>query len=240
MTLLQRCVAISEKLAQVESIQRNAHQRAAIDKRLEEWRPCLASLETARTRLSWVGLNAQEVPAASTALSRVRSLAAEAAGLLAETSNVGALAQGDLWTRLLRTSDGATSTLNEAAQLAWSSTVSGYGVTEAPLDLRSRLPQTPSNAEAMVRYEERYAIYARLANQKSPKSADDVRALREAVGSLRETYAGLRFDVPAEVEAFFKAVNAGGAGLELLTETVRAWLHDNDQLDRYVVRSLAR
>lgn len=240
MTLTERCAAVSATLARVEAARRNTHQRAAIEQRVREWRACFDPLESARKKLSWVGLDVQEVSGALTGWDYLRTLANEVAGRLAETSDVGVLSEEDLWTRLLQTAKRLTSDFDEEVQRAWRSIVSSHGELETPLDVRYRLPQTPGNTDAMADYETQYSIYTRLANQKVPRNADDFRVLSAAVQSLRDVYAELRFTVPADVEAFFKAVNSSGAGLELFTDTVRAWLQDNGQLSRYVIRSIAR
>ena len=237
MKLADRCAAVATSLVKVDAASRNANQRAAVEIRAREWNTRRSELEGVQKRISLVGLKSSDIPAAANTVNHLRSLAVEAAARLAESGDVSTLPNDDLWTRLLTTAEGVQEALSNAGQEAWRSLVSSIGTVEVPHEVRARLPMTtPPNAEVFAQYEAQHAVYSRIANQKLPTSADDTQTLRDAVATMRLLYGRLQFDVPEDVEAFFRAVNSGGAGLELLTDVVRNWLEKSGQIGRFLIK----
>ena len=57
--------------------------------------------------------------------------------------------------------------------------------------------------------------------------------MRSLAKELIETAKGLDYNVPTEVERFLEAVESGGAALDLVTDTVKAWLTANDAFASY-------
>lgn len=239
MTMLDRANAIETKMGLIAIARKTTNQRAAIQTRVQEWNLRLASITSLRTKHSWLGSTQAPQSKFVDEFPAVVALSAEARKRFAEGEGVEALAEGSLWTRLINATDAAIKTMEETLQSGWRQFVDGHGVIETPATLRGRLPQSPGNKQAMTGYDAQHATYARLANQKVPRSADDPQTLATAIGVLRQTFAGFQFDVPPDVEVFYKAVDAGGAGLNLLTREVLDWLQVNGQTDRYVVRGNA-
>ncbi|NNU44776.1 hypothetical protein [Ramlibacter montanisoli] len=106
--------------------------------------------------------------------------------------------------------------------------------------LRATASPLPQNDALLADYEAQYRAASRLASMENPRSASDPEAFAQAIDSCKEIAGRLRFDAPTDVEEFFRALNAGGASLALVTPTVLAWLSKNDQLGRYIVRSCVR
>lgn len=237
MTMLERANAIIFKMEQVTVARKTTHQRAAIQQRLSEWNERLRDLENLREKLAWLRSPADTQRQFPEEFPAVHALTVEAVNRLKEGSGVDALTEDALWTRLISTASSATAGLNETLQSAWGQKADSHGVVESPAGLRGRLPQTPSNGEAMARYSAQHGIYARLVNQKEPRSVNDPQTLAAAVVGLRQIFTELDFDAPPDVDAFFKAVDAGGASLPMLTRPVLDWLQANGQMDRFTVRS---
>jgi hypothetical protein len=61
--------------------------------------------------------------------------------------------------------------------------------------------------------------------------------LSQIIATSREELAKIQFDVPPEVQRFFQAIQLGNATLAVLTSGVLEWLAENEQLDRYQMRS---
>lgn len=240
MTILERCAAVAEALTRVEVVRKNAHQRASIEQRSQEWTSRMARLSSTRVKASWLGLEPSSVPAFTDAWQKVRGLAGTAANRLAESEDAASLSADASWVQLLSAAGTANDALEDAVKCAWRALIAEGGAVEPPSALKSRIAQTPRNNEGMSSYEQHHAAYARLVSQGMPKTADDPRALADALRGCRNAFHALEFDVPTEVEMFFKAVNAGGANLELLTPVVLDWLQRNSQVARYVVKGVSR
>jgi hypothetical protein len=236
-TLIQRCTTANADLERVEIARRNASARALIQQRAKEWEEHLVNLNAARERAVWMALTRAELSAMVACLNQLRRNAAEALARLKAGEDVSTLTSDSLWTRLLQSTEGVTNALDDAVKIAWRGFLEAQGSLSAPSDLQSQLPSTPTNVQALSAYRAAYATYGKLAAQQMPRSAEDKASLLAALAACRAEMAKMQHDVPADVEAFFRAVYSNSATLASLTPGVLQWLADNGQLHRYLVRS---
>lgn len=240
MSLLDKCALILGTLNQVEIARRNASQRAAIEQRVREWSDRTSKLDRARERAKLIDLPDYQAEASRTEWKKTRDLAAAAADRLAETGDASSLSRDPLWTQLLASAQAAAESTENAIAVAWQKFVQEHDPMESAADVRGRLSLTPENEQALRDYEAVYATYSRLSSQAGPRTPNDRQVFLETLSQCRQVFQRFQFDVPSDVGAFFRAVNSGGASLNLMTPVVMQWLADNHQLGRYVVRSLGR
>jgi len=146
------------------------------------------------------------------------------------------LTQGKHWNNLLASLDSAIATVETSQRHDWSTYVANHLFGGLPPERRKvGLVQTPDNKAALERYTRLYERFARYRNT-IPVTAE---ALDE-VHRCSDELAQITFEehVPKNVEAFINAV-PNGAGLELLTPEVLAWLREHELLGSYVVRARA-
>ena len=235
-TILERCQAVNEIVSQVVSARKLQHARARLERRTREWADKRAKLTASRGRAEWVGLQPGAVVAFLQKRDQLATHAKEAVVRLSGGEDVTALTEDPLWTKLLKSAEGAADSLEEAVRQAWRGIVEGAGTLEEPAGLEATLPQTPANKQALDAYRLKYRDYKKLADQVVPRSATDRESLEHAVRECRSALSTVQRQVPKEVDEFFRAVDGYTATLALVTPQVLRWLEDNGQLARYQVR----
>lgn len=240
MNIMELCSGLESTLAQLEAARRGAQDGEAIDQRIQQWDGKLGDLEAARQRAEWLSVDLSQMASYQEQFTRTRQLAQEAAQRLAQRPDIEALTEGDLWVRLLQTAQKTASDAWDQVKGAWALRVQEFRQLTPSHQLRATASPLPQNDALLADYEAQYRAASRLAGMENPRSASDPDAFSQAIDSCKEIAGRLRFDAPTDVEEFFRAINAGGASLTLLTPAVLAWLSENDQLIRYVVRSSGR
>ena len=240
MTLLDMCKGLETTLSQLELARRGASDGAAIDQRLQQWNAPLGELRSARKRSGWLQMDLAQINSYPEQLERTRQLANEAADRLDANPDINSLTEQDLWVRLLQTTEKTGVILQDAIKERWRQQTADFQQLTPFHQLRSAASPVPQNDAPLRVYESNYSTAARIAGTESPRAQVDVDALANCVAACRSAAADLRFDAPGEVADFFRAVNAGGASMTLVTPAVLQWLSGNDQLSRYTVRGNSR
>jgi hypothetical protein len=240
MNMTELCSTLESTLKQLEVARRGAQDGEAVDHRARQWSERLGDLQSARERADWLHVDLSQVALYSEQFTYTQQLAKEAVQRLEQRSDIGALTEGDLWVRLLETAQKTANATLEQVKRSWTLKAEEFRQLTPSHQLRATASPLPQNDTLLSDYEVQYRVASRLAGQEGPKSAADPEAFSQAIETCGGLAAKLRFDAPKEVEEFFRAINAGGAALTLVTPTVLAWLADNDQLGRYTVRSSAR
>jgi hypothetical protein len=235
------CKSLESTLAQLEAARRGAQDGEAIDQRMQQWKSELADLQSSRQRADWLRIELSQVPLYPEQFAYTRQLAEQAAQRLEVRLDIEALTEEDLWVRLLQTAQKTAGTAWAQVKHTWVQRVEEEFRQLTPShQLRATASPLPQNNALLADYEVHYRAASRFAAMEVPKSAGDPEAFTNSIDTCRSVAAKLRFDAPAEVEVFFRAINAGGASLALVTPTVLAWLAENDQLGRYTVRGSGR
>jgi hypothetical protein len=240
MNLLQMCQGLDNSLLELEMARRGAHDGAAINERNQQWLAELASLQRAKLGRDWLQFVIDKDAPYNNQIIETAQLAEEAANRLEENSNVECLTEGDLWIRLLQTTNTTAKTLFDLVKLNWIDEISIFHKLTPYNQLRSTASILPQNLSPLNDYETNYKIAERLSKQDSPKTEQDITQFKQSVKNCIDAAAKLCFDAPDEVIEFFRAVNTGGASLNLVTPVVLTWLKDNDQLLKYIVRGNGR
>jgi hypothetical protein len=240
MSLTELCANLDSTLAQLAVAREGAQDGEAIDQRMRQWQEKVGELQSARTRADWLAVDLSHAAPYPEQLAYTRQLAQQAAERLEQRMNVATLTEENLWVRLLQTTQKAADCALEQVRHAWKQKVEEFRLLIAFHQLQATASPLPQNEALLAEYEVLYRSASRLAALEVPKSAGDPDALAQAIDRCKALAAQLRFDAPKDVEEFFRAINAGGASLALVTPTVLTWLADNEQLGKYTVRSANR
>lgn len=128
--------------------------------------------------------------------------------------------------------------LNEHTSTAWREYIRGL---KAQWEVDQKLFSTLSHQEEQRKIQQHYSeLVAQFTNSSRglPKTTEEfevVIALHEQLCQQREA---LKLDVPEDVNIFLKAVAGQGATIDMLTENVRTWLTEEDDLTRYRIKRL--
>lgn len=239
MNLLEYCTNLNATLVQLEAARRGVQDVQAIDQRTQQWNEKLSDLLSARQRADWLQVDVSQLASFREKYAYTQQLAQQAAQRL-EQSAIETLTEENLWVRLLQTAASSADFLGEQVKSAWTKKVEAMQELSHFQQLRATASPLPENQSLLDEYETQYRLASRLASLEVPKSVSDPETFAQALASCINLAARLKFDAPKDVEEFFRAINAGGASLALVTPTVLKWLADNDHLGRYTVRSSGR
>ncbi|ODV42718.1 hypothetical protein AWV79_24160 [Cupriavidus sp. UYMMa02A] len=234
-TLLEEAQKAHAGLEKVRMANQMRHQLAVIQHRTGEWAKHKQQHAQLQPKTGYLPMDESAVAQLAKANESVRALCTQAHQRLKESQNVEVLSNDDLWLRLLGAAEQANKVFADAIRAAWSMLIRELGDLESLTAISSRIPATPANEKALASYRELFGRYAALKSAEMPASAASAGQLRECVAQLREIHSSLT-PAPASVQKFFKAVDAGGASLDLITEEVLAWLKSHDDWARFVVR----
>lgn len=173
------------------------------------------------------------IPAASPAtLDSARRRAAALVMKFRAEKKAVVLKKGTGWTHLIRDVNAASRDVAEMVVKTWKAYRQEVFTGEAPGVLKGHIALTPANGAAFKRYEQLYQAF-KVEFERPPASRASIERARSLAAQLTDTVKEFDFDVPAEVKRFLEAVQSGGAALDLLTDTVRIWLSDNNALATY-------
>ena len=238
-TLMQRSETLQGKIKSLVEARGIASDLAHIQQRTQEWHTHYSQLTGLCSQTTPLTLASQDAATIATKKSAFRLNAQKVLSRLLEKRDIKELTRDAAWTRLLGSCQGLTTELDAAGRRAWQAYLEQLGTLEDPATLRSRTPQTPSNAEVLEAYKASYAAFATIARLKLPRSADDLVQISAHVKSCRQAFERIAFDLPHEVKAFYDAINAGTATLTHVTPTVANWLGEQGYLGRFRVRNAA-
>jgi hypothetical protein len=240
MSLKNQAEGLAVRLAVLKERGRRQHDARALDHRRKEWRELWSGLEAAINQLDWMGLKQVGLEEHRSQVSTARGLILRAEEALSAGADNAALTEGGAWAKLQKAINKTVEVLKEAVGIGWKQLVRDAGEFRAPEAIETSLPMSrPGNRATMAAYREAYGAYSRLRRQQAPNGPEDVVRLRELAERLAETVSQFNFEqLPEAVRLFFAAIDSGqGAPLRLLTREVHEWLDEQEQLDKFVVKS---
>lgn len=234
-SLLSRSQMARENLQKAQIANQIRHQVSSIQNLHATWSERKRKVGEVVEKLSWLRIAVAEEPDLQMAQEVLRGLAGDAWTLLSNTDDVQAVSKGDLWTRLLNSAAGMTTKTETVVRQVWALRIEESGVVDSPERIEEQMPKSPANMSTLQDYKQLYERYKVLRTQFSPKSSEDLTALRESALQLQELLQKIDLELPDDVRKFYRGLNCG-AGLELLTPTVLSWLKEKDDISRFVVR----
>jgi len=233
MALLDRCRSLRERIAKHDSLRR-AHKEA------EAFRDRANALEGIQRELSGAmrkvevlcvkGLEVAKLPDPTAALAARDEYVAE----LSDSSS-----EGGNYSRFKRSVDKATREVGAAVSKALETVKRDLPTIEEAFLKQVELIPTYAEQVARIR-KERDVLFAKA--DPAGMSPEELAAFLDRRDDLRKLADLLKpTEFPKEVLDFFRAARQqDGAPLEKLTDTVRAWLQQRDQLKNVRVRVVPR
>jgi hypothetical protein len=235
-TLMLTCSELRAGLQRARIANQTKQEISAIQERLREWNQRASTRCSLVEKVRFVDLAILQRDDVHQADIGVFSLAVEAKRRLQAGGDVQTLAIDNLWARLIGAADTANGLVQDAARSTWRQFVDNLGRVENPAVLESRVLTTPANARLLAEYKVSYLKYQSAVRTDLPLTATTASEIAEVVATLRAIQEQMRSEAPEHVTRFLKAVESGGAALELVTSEVITWLRENDDPNRFVVK----
>lgn len=236
-TVLHRLNQLDSQLTNLAIARRDGENVRRIQERAEEWGGVKRRLDIMQEKARILIPSEGEPEAVVSKRKALRLQAATVLGRLQGDFDISGLTRDEAWRRLLNSVKGLADALESAAADAWGKAVEQRGTLEKPSSLRERTLPTPENEVALRRYESSYLSYEAIAGLPFPRTSADLHDLDAHCDACKRAYQKISFDVPAEVGAFFDALQTDAATLAHVTPQVVAWLTEHGQLGSFRVRS---
>lgn len=165
-------------------------------------------------------------------LSAARARASALRDSFSKDPTAKTLKKGNHWISLVKALSDAAGDIGNETRTAWRNYRALIFTGETPAVIRGRMAGTEKNQAAYRRYEAKHEVF-RAAFETLPQKHSEIEQARLLAKELTEIATEFDFNVPVEVKAFLDTVQAGGAPLGHLTETVISWLKENHAFDSY-------
>lgn len=238
-TLINTCIQLRAGLQKVKTANQTRQEISALQQRMREWSQHASTRQTLAEKTLIVDPNLLALEDIAQADAKVKVLAEQAKKLLEDGCSLQALAVDNLWGRLTSAAELANEVLKNAARDKWREFVESFGNVESPSILEGRMLKTPANETILGIYKQNYAKYLAAVRADLPANASTYAELADTVETLQGLREKLKDTAPEAVRLFFKAIDNGGAALELVTPEVIDWLRKNHDPSQFVVKSRA-
>ncbi len=234
MTLIERIEKLAERAVKLsERDARRAESRKLQDLR-DKVKPFNRDLgqEVQQLRLLkdegiYPALDLSEASAAQTRLETLLQR-------FAAQRNAESLTRGRDWTCFEEAVKTNTRKTSKALKDAWQQYLDNAYTGERPDDLADSLPQTEHNLKQLKAYHTAHDDLRGL-RATLPGERADFDRVRDLLRKLNDIAQSFERDVPEAINCFLRAVNAGGADLDLLTTEVMDWLCEQNKSGRFRV-----
>ena len=230
-SLPARTKALRDRLVALDQLGANVEETGLLEDLRSDLAAPAAELSRAldqRTLLVDSGIAA----AAPASLDAARKRAAALLEKFTADKKAATLKKGVGWANLVRDIKAASSDVATTVIKSWKGYRQEVFTGEAPGVVKGRIAFTPSNGAAFKRYEQLHQAF-RLEFERLPTDRAAIERVRSLAADLTATAQNFDYAVPAEVKRFLEAVQSGGATLDLLTDTVKTWLTENDAFASY-------
>jgi hypothetical protein len=230
-SLPARTKALRDRLVALDELGANVEETGLLEDLRSDLAVPAAELSRAldqRTLLIDSGIAA----AAPASLDAARKRASALLDKFTAEKKAATLKRGVGWANLIRDIKVASSDVATLVIKSWKAYRQEVFTGEAPGVVKGRIAFTPGNTGAFKRYEQLYQAF-RAEFERLPADRAAIERMRSLAADLAATAKGFDYAVPAEVKRFLEAVQSGGATLDLLTDTVKTWLTENDAFASY-------
>lgn len=238
-TLIHICNQLREGLQKVKVANQTRQEISAMQQRMREWGQHASTRHSLAEKARIVDPDLFSRDEIAQADSNVKVLAEQAKKILQSGGNVQDLSTDNLWTRLTTAAESNNERVRGSARDKWRQFVDSLPYVESPSVLEGRMLKTPTNEALLGAYKQQYTKYQVAVRTDLPASASTQEELAAAVGVLQDLREQLKGTAPDAVRLFLKAIENGGAALELVTPEVIDWLRANDDPNRFVVNRRA-
>ena len=230
-TLPARVKALRDRLATLDELGANVEEAGLLEDLRSDLAAPAAELSRALDQRQLLVDAGIEAPA-PTSLDAARKRAVALLEKFTAERKAATLKKGAGWANMIKDMKAASGDVGVSAGRSWRAYRQIVFTGEPPSVIKGRIAFTPGNDAAFRQYEQLYRDF-HPAFEKLPVDRAAIERVRALAAKLTETAKFFDYDVPQEVKAFLEAVQGGGATLELLTDTVKAWLKANHAFDTY-------
>lgn len=238
-TLIQSCSHLRAGLEKAKVANQTRQDISALQQRMREWGYHATTRRGLAEKARIVDPTLLQREDIAQTDRSVRALAEQAKQVLKAGGNVQDLATDNLWTRLTNAAESANALVEEAAQAQWRQFVENLGHIDSPLVVEGRMLKTPANETLLNTYKQQHARYQTAVRNDLPTNAATQEELTKVVAALQGLREQLKGTAPDAVRLFLKAIETGGAALDLLTPEVMDWLRANDDPTRFTIKPKA-
>jgi len=233
-SLLNRIQALNDSVENLKTAKVGINEAKLLQARYDELtlvsEPLTAQIEKVHI-FKLQGIELSELPSSVT---DARNQVSEVSNRFSEKREAKSLTKGKNWEFLRSAINSIATAIDKDLSESWKKYVVGASSGEPPENLKAILAPTDQNRSALDRYQTEFsrlnAFIGFVPNSQKP--FEDV---KRSGSKLKQIYKEFDFDVPDEVKIYLDAVGRGGAGLDLLTQDVRAWLTQNRTLSKYKI-----
>ena len=222
---------LRERLERLDRLGANVEEAALLEDLRSDLAPRVAKLKKALDQcalLSTSGISVEE-PAS---LGGARKRAADLIEKFTAEKKAATLKKGVRWTNLVSKIGAASDDVGRVVASRWKVYRQEAFTGEPPEVVRGRIAFTPTNSAAFKRYDQLYQDF-RISFERLPADRSVIQRVQSLAKALTETANSFDYDVPTDVKRFLEAVQSGGAPLDLLSDTVKTWLAENDAFANY-------
>ena len=230
-SLPARTKNLRDRLVALDQLGANVEETGLLEDLRSELAAPAAELSRALEQRTLL-VNSGILAAAPASLDAARKRAAALLERFTEENKAATLKKGVGWANLVRDIKAASSDVASTVIKSWRAYRQEVFTGEAPAVVKSRIAFTPANGAAFKRYEQLHQAF-RQEFERLPADRAAIERVRSLGAELTKAASSFDYAVPAEVKRFLEAVQSGGATLDLLTDTVKSWLTDNDAFAGY-------
>jgi hypothetical protein len=235
-SLLARAKSLDTKLSEFDIINSNMGEIEAFTQAYKELDavmiPFLSAFKAAEM-MSKNGMDFLELDS----LVNLKKMAGQLFEKFRDSGDSKTLKSGKNWPTIISAITSTTRDLNSSSLNIWKNYKNNIFTGEKPDNLVEITAPTSHNKSILLKYRSSYAEFINLFDR-LPDNEPVISRARELAIILANCRGQLDFDVPSEVKKFLDATSTfGGAGISSLSDSVLAWLRDNNTIENYKVVS---
>lgn len=234
MSLLDQCSNLQKRVDHLKDLQRSAAEIDALKKRLSEAQDMKTLVQNAVERIDVLRSSNIEISIDATDRTDPLTPLSKVIERFREKPEAASLVKSKDWSKFQELGQKWQREATNYAFRSWKEFINRKIQGQSPEQLRATLAQTEANKKALEVFRKTYRELQSLGSE-FPKDAtlvERVEALSERLKSASEEF---DYDVHEEVKAFLFAIQQGGAPLELLTDQVLTWLHEQNSENQFQI-----
>jgi hypothetical protein len=230
-SLPARTKTLHDRLVKLDQLGTNVEETRLLEDLRSNLAPPAAELSRALDQHATL-VDSGVVAAAPASLDVARKRASALLEKFMAEKKAATLKKGVGWASLVRDIKVASSDVSAMVTSGWKAYRQEVFTGDPPGVVKGRIALTPANGAAFKRYEQLHQAF-RLEFERLPADRAAIERARLLASELTETAKAFDYAVPTDVKRFLEAVQSGGAPLDLLTDTVKTWLTENDAVASY-------
>lgn len=234
MSLLEQCSNLQKRVDHLKELQKSVAETDALLGRLSEARETKKDAQEAVAKIHLLKSSNIQIDLNSILQIDPLTPLSKIIGRFNEKPEAASLVKFKDWNHFQERSRDWQKALVKEAVRSWKAYIDQQTQGQSPEKLKVSLAQTASNKRALKAFSIIYDALQCLKNE-FPENSEKVEEADALSEELKRTSSGFDFDVHAEVKAFLVAIQQGGAPLELLTNEVLTWLHENNSEHQFQI-----